>query len=73
MKKIFIYALLDGEVTPEQISDYVEDWHRSSSPGSLHEYLGLTDNEYSRWVRDPNELLKIVEERRANGRKPKDS
>lgn len=71
MKKIFIYALLDGDVTPEKISDYVEEWHNGAGQGeTLHGFLGLTYEEYSRWVSDPNELLKIVDERRANGYKP---
>lgn len=65
MKKSFMLALLDNEIGPEGIDDYVEDWHTSSTEVTLPEYLGMTDEEYSRWVYDANELQKIVQERRA--------
>lgn len=68
MKKAFIYAVLDGDVGPEKINDYVQEWHElANCTESLPDYLGLTEEEYSRWVRDPKELTKIIEERRQHG------
>ena len=69
--KTFMDALLAGEVTPDQISDHVGAWHESDSTQSLHEYLGMTEEEYSRWVMGTVDTLqKIIEERRINGHKP---
>jgi len=66
MRKKFIYALMDGDVTLDQVDADVELWHMSCSKESLAAFLGLTDDEYTRFVRDSKELLKIAEERKAD-------
>jgi hypothetical protein len=59
-----------GEVTAEQIEGFVERWHENVDPWakdlSLHEYLGLSDEEYRVWVYDPDALPHILTARRQN-------
>lgn len=38
-------------VTNENIHDFIEKWHESDSEVPLHEYLGLTWDEYSYFVK----------------------
>jgi hypothetical protein len=52
----FVDDFLAGRVTAEQIDEYVEEWHSSDTGMGLHEYLGLTWDEYRAWVRDPDRL-----------------
>ena len=45
-------------VTKENIHDLIEKWHESDSEKTLHEYLGLTFEQYAYWVKTdelPNE------------------
>lgn len=49
MKK-FIEDYILGEVSQDDIYDYVTQWHESDSKLPLHEYLGLTSEEYSDWL-----------------------
>lgn len=51
-----------GEVTAEQIDDFISQWHHApeSDPRSLAEYLGMTDEEYAVSVMDPAALPQIV-------------
>lgn len=64
----FIDRCLRGEVdNPDAaIDDAVSAWHEGDSVDELHVYLGMTDEEYSRWVIDPAALATILEERRAH-------
>ncbi len=52
-----------GEVSAEQIDDFVDRWHAGSDAWArktpLSEYLGLTNAEYEAWVRDPDALPAI--------------
>lgn len=34
----------------DSINDMIDEWHRSDSIAPLHEFLGLTLEEYKRWV-----------------------
>jgi len=60
----FISLALAGKVTPDQIDDYVGKWHDSSSDLALHEYLGLTREEYGLWLGDPDQLSSIIANRK---------
>lgn len=57
-----------GQALPDDIDDFIDRWHdrvdlqARSLP--LHEYLGLTLNEYELWVRDPDALPHILIARR---------
>ena len=49
-----------GDVSPDQIDDFVEQWHVGGSGLSLHEFLGMSWEEYSAWVLNPGLLPRIV-------------
>ena len=66
MKKPFIDACLDGEATPEDIDDYIDRWHGDISVvARLHNWLGMTEAEYGRYLREPDALPAILQARRA--------
>lgn len=39
-----------GIADPKDIDDYIDRWHNSNSKKELHEFLGLTKEEYKKWV-----------------------
>lgn len=50
LDKTFKEAYLAGEVSAEDIHDYVEYWHNHETDNELHEFLGMTPKEYSKWA-----------------------
>jgi hypothetical protein len=57
----FLQRVLAGEASLNQIDDYVDQWHDSSTETrALPEFLGLTREEYSRWVLEADALSWIV-------------
>lgn len=53
----FIEEYRKGLVTAESIHDRIDEWHRSEQDNvSLLEYLGMTEQQYSDWLRDPASL-----------------
>jgi hypothetical protein len=54
---------LASEVEAEDIDDFVEEWHEGEYEAPLAEFLGLSDDEYWRWVKDANALPEIRAER----------
>jgi hypothetical protein len=56
----FIESCIRGEALLEDIDDFVDEWHESSVEEPLHKFLGMTKNEYSLWVADPDVLPFIV-------------
>ena len=61
--KRFIDLALNGEVLADEIDDFVEAWHMSDSGEQLHDYLGMTWQEYSLWVSDAGYLSLILSAR----------
>ena len=63
----FMEAVLHDLVSADDVDDWVEVWRETPS---LHEFtalqvfLGLTLDEYTSWVRDPDVIHEIVEARR---------
>jgi hypothetical protein len=47
---------LVGEAGPEEIDDYVDIWHSSPDGLELHEFLGMSKEEYALWLRNPEVL-----------------
>lgn len=45
---------------PGDIDDWVERWHTGDSKQELHEFLGMTWEEYGNWVAAPAALPHIV-------------
>jgi hypothetical protein len=63
MSKTFMDRYLAGEVEPEDIDDFVDEWHEGKYATALAEFLGLSDDEYWRWVKDSSVLPDIRAER----------
>ena len=57
----FIEKCLTGQTQPDQIDDYVQQWHEADTTLPLHTYLGLSQQQYAAWVETPGTLLKILE------------
>jgi hypothetical protein len=56
---------LNGEVLPEDIDDFVDIWHKNPANNEIYQFLGMTREEYSLWLRDPDTLPLIARARRA--------
>ena len=56
----FIAKVLAGDELDTAISDYISEWHSSESTEELHEFLGMSWNEYSLWVEQPETLRFIL-------------
>ena len=59
----FIDMCLSGDALPDEIDDFVDRWHEGDSDLSIHEFLGMTREEYLSWVKDPNALPRILDAR----------
>lgn len=60
----FMDGLLDGQFLLEEIDDFVSRWHKSSEDSlSLHDFLGMTWEEYSLWAGNPDTLSDIADAR----------
>jgi len=61
----FIQKCLDGDEDLAAIDDYVAEWHEKEDDGvELHDYLGMTWDEYSLWAEKPNALPYILRARK---------
>jgi hypothetical protein len=56
--------LLSGNAALHQIDDFVDAWHESDGSVALHDYLGMTMEEYALWVSEPESLARIARARR---------
>jgi hypothetical protein len=59
----FLDLCLAGNVLLEEIDDFVDRWHEAAERVELHDYLGMTIEEYSLWVRVPDALPYIIKAR----------
>ena len=50
-------------VTEDDIDDLVDTWHAGGTGMPLHEFLGLTREQYARWVEQPDTLHPALYER----------
>ena len=60
MSDNFINLCSNGDALPEEIDNFIEAWHKSSSTTDLHDYLGMTWEEYSAWAIDKSVLNIII-------------
>jgi hypothetical protein len=60
----FVEKCVNGLVKLEEVDDYVEEWHRNSEHHheSLREFLGMTQKEFGRWLREAEALREIIKE-----------
>jgi hypothetical protein len=63
-RQTFFDRCLAGEVATDEIDDFVDAWHGDPESGELHDYLGMTGEEYSLWLRAPDTLPCILKARR---------
>ena len=62
----YVERALHGQATLDDIDDYIDTWHRGDDPRELHEFLGMTWDEYRLWVERPVALRHILFARRHN-------
>ncbi|HEU0216311.1 MAG TPA: hypothetical protein VFQ90_06610 [Stellaceae bacterium] len=62
----FLQQYLNGEVLADDIDDFVEAWHQNPGKKKIFEFLGMTKEEYSLWLCDPESLAEIAGARAAN-------
>ncbi len=64
----FIQLCLSGEVLEEDIDEFIDNWHegKAGQYQSLHEFLGMSWEEYSIWVIKPSSLPLILSAHRKN-------
>jgi hypothetical protein len=55
----FIELALNGEALPDEIDDFVDAWHEDSGEEELDEFLGMTPEEYSLWITNPD-FIEII-------------
>lgn len=58
----FIELVRQGKYTPHQIENWVDAWHNSETEQELHESIGMTMEQYIRWVGNPATLIPIMGE-----------
>lgn len=63
-EKTFIEAYLAGEASLDNLDAYIEFWHTHDTGNKLHEFLGLTSEEYARWLKSGAELQDILAARK---------
>ena len=63
----FVDLCLGGDVLEDEVDDFVENWHEDeNSTQELHEYLGMSWEEYSVWATKPS-ILPFILSARKNG------
>jgi len=70
-RSTFIDDLLNGRATAEDLDDRIDEWHDlpSDNPNaaiSLHEFLGMNWEEFSKVARDPSTLDTVIAARKAS-------
>jgi hypothetical protein len=70
-RETFVDDVLAGHASLDDMDDYVDAWHGLSDDApeaslELHEYLGLTWDEYRRWGTHPESLRFVLAAKRAN-------
>lgn len=60
----FLDRYLNGEVLAEEIDNFIDNWHADPQNKEIYEFLGMSQKEYSLWLRDPDTLPHIAGARR---------
>jgi hypothetical protein len=63
-RRPFIDLYLEGRASAEDINTSIDVWHAGSGKGPLYRYLGMTEEEYFLWLRDPDVLPQIARARK---------
>lgn len=60
----FINMYMNGLAEPKHIDAHIKQWHNSKDLNwPLHAFLGLTEDEYSRFVENPDCLKSIIDDK----------
>jgi len=62
----FIDDCLSGVAFAKNVEDYIEYWHTHQTGKPLHDYLGMTEDEYGQWLRTGADkyLWSLIDSRR---------
>ena len=60
----FIRLMMDGYVDADDINNFIDYWHDSDLTCELHDFLGLSWEEYTLYLSDASGLATIVKARR---------
>lgn len=60
----FIDTVLAGEAKPDEIDDFIDEWHSGGAEQPLWAALGMTRDEYAAWAVKPALLAEIIDRRR---------
>jgi hypothetical protein len=52
----FVSDCINGKASWHMIDDYIDKWHQSGTDQSIVEYLGITSEEYSCFVKDHSSI-----------------
>lgn len=63
-RQTFIDLCLKGKVVLDEIDDFIDRWHQAPEGRELHDYLGMTKDEYSLWLRVPDAFPYLIKARR---------
>jgi DNA-binding transcriptional ArsR family regulator len=55
----FAYLYIRGKAHADDIDNFVDNWHQGGTGLALHEFLGLSRDQYARWVENPNSLHSV--------------
>jgi hypothetical protein len=64
MSRTFIDLCVQGEALLDDIDEFVDMWHNSADDGGLSDFLGMTLEEYSLWISQPDILPYVITARR---------
>ena len=63
----FIDLCISGDAFIDEIDDFIDKWHNGDGEDlELHEFLGMSDEEYSLWLACPSQLATIISAKRSN-------
>ena len=62
----FIDLCLKGLADLSEIDDYVDKWHHCEDDIEVHDFLGMSEDEYALWVEKPQSLRFILFSRKYN-------
>lgn len=66
----FVQSVISGDIHPsdmdEAIDDAIDSWHSGDSDLPLHDYLGMSNEQFHLWVRNADILPEIIEECRSD-------
>jgi hypothetical protein len=63
--KTFIEQCLAGEAKADEIDNAIDHWHDGDSPLELYEFLGMTLDEYAKWIKNPGYLNQLISSKQA--------